>query len=83
MPTTDRDIVVVGFGPAGSTLAALLAHRGLRVLVVDRDHDIYPLPRAVHFDHEVMRVLQEVGIADDLAADTIINPGMDFLTADR
>ncbi len=82
-PDLDHDVVVVGFGPAGSTLAALLAARGLRVLVIDRDTDIYPLPRAVHFDHEIMRVLQEVGIADELADATITNPGMDFLTADR
>ncbi len=79
----DHDVAIVGFGPAGSTLAALLAARGIRVLVADRDLDIYPLPRAVHFDHEIMRVLQEVGIADELAGDTIVNPGMDFLTADR
>jgi 3-(3-hydroxy-phenyl)propionate hydroxylase len=79
----DHDVVVIGFGPVGSTLAALLARRGLRVLVVDRDTEIYPLPRAVHLDQEIMRVLQEVGIADDLSGATIVNPGMDFLTADR
>jgi 3-(3-hydroxy-phenyl)propionate hydroxylase len=79
----DHDVVVIGFGPAGSTLAALLARRGLRVLVAERDHDIYPLPRAVHFDHEIMRTLQEVGIADELSADTIVNPGMDFITGDK
>jgi 3-(3-hydroxy-phenyl)propionate hydroxylase len=81
--TCDHDVVVVGFGPAGSTLACLLALRGLDVLVVDRETKIYPLPRAVHFDEEIMRVLQELGIADELSADTIVNPGMDFLTADR
>jgi 3-(3-hydroxy-phenyl)propionate hydroxylase len=79
----DHDVVIIGFGPVGSTLAALLALRGLRVHVVDRDTDIYPLPRAVHFDQEIMRVLQEVGIADELSAATIVNPGMDFLAADR
>ncbi|MEI8239177.1 MAG: bifunctional 3-(3-hydroxy-phenyl)propionate/3-hydroxycinnamic acid hydroxylase, partial [Actinomycetota bacterium] len=79
----DHDVIIVGFGPAGSTLAGLLAKRGLDVLVIDRDTDIYPLPRAVHFDHEIMRVVQELGIADALAADTIVNPGMDFLTAER
>jgi 3-(3-hydroxy-phenyl)propionate hydroxylase len=79
----DHDVVIVGFGPAGSALAGLLALRGLSVLAIDRDTDIYPLPRAVHFDQEVMRVAQELGLADALVADTIVNPGMDFLTADR
>jgi 3-(3-hydroxy-phenyl)propionate hydroxylase len=81
--TTDHDVVIVGFGPAGATLAALLARHGVAVLVVDRDTDIHALPRAVHFDHEIMRVLQEVGIADELYPDLIVNAGMDFLTADR
>lgn len=79
----DHDVVIIGFGPVGSTLAALLAARDVTVHVIDRDTDIYPLPRAVHFDQEIMRVLQEVGIADELSAATIVNPGMDFLTADR
>jgi len=77
----DHDIVVVGFGPVGSTLAALLARRGLRVLVVDRETEIFPLPRAAHFDHEVMRVLQELGCTDEVGPATILNPGMEFITA--
>ena len=31
------DVAVIGGGPAGSTLAALLAQRGLRVALIDRD----------------------------------------------
>jgi 3-(3-hydroxy-phenyl)propionate hydroxylase len=79
----DHDVVIIGFGPVGSTLAALLASRGLHVLAVDRETEIYPLPRAVHFDQEIMRVVQEVGCADELAPSIIVNPGMDFITADR
>jgi 3-(3-hydroxy-phenyl)propionate hydroxylase len=82
-PTTDHDVIIIGFGPVGSTLAGLLAQRGLRVLAVDRDTEIHPLPRAVHFDQEIMRVLQELGCADTVGAATIANPGMDFVTADR
>ncbi|MFZ4719894.1 MAG: bifunctional 3-(3-hydroxy-phenyl)propionate/3-hydroxycinnamic acid hydroxylase [Ilumatobacteraceae bacterium] len=79
----DVDVVVVGFGPVGTTLSALLARRGLRVLAVDRDTELFPLPRAAHIDHEIMRILQEVGCADAVAPATIINAGMDFLAADR
>lgn len=57
--------------------------RGLSVIVVDRDVDIFPLPRAAHIDHEILRVLQEFGCLDDIAHVVRPNPGMDFLTADR
>lgn len=79
--TTDTDVVVVGFGPVGATLAGLLATRGVRTVVVDREIDIYPLPRAAHVDHEIMRIMQELGCADEMLAEMRPNRGMDFLTA--
>jgi 3-(3-hydroxy-phenyl)propionate hydroxylase len=60
--THHYDVIVVGAGPTGATLAALLGQAGHRTLVLERDVDVYPLPRAVHMDHEIMRVLQEIGL---------------------
>ncbi|MEO8279766.1 MAG: bifunctional 3-(3-hydroxy-phenyl)propionate/3-hydroxycinnamic acid hydroxylase [Ideonella sp.] len=75
------DVALVGFGPAGATLANLLALRGLSVLALDREADIYRLPRAIHFDGECMRVFQTIGIADEMAPDLIVSPGMKFVDA--
>ena len=83
MTRTSTDLLIIGFGPTGATLAGLAARRGLRVTVVDRDREIYPLPRAVQCDHEVLRILQEIGCADEIMAGSIINDGITFLTADR
>ena len=58
-----HDVPIVGFGPVGATLANLLAQQGMKVLVLDREADIYQLPRALHFDGECMRVFQAAGIA--------------------
>jgi 3-(3-hydroxy-phenyl)propionate hydroxylase len=58
------DVVVVGLGPTGATLAAMLGQRGLKVVAFDRLLDLYPSPRAIGFDHDFMRVMQELGIAD-------------------
>src|SRR5262245_1134004 len=58
--------IIVGAGPTGATLAALLGQRGHRVLVIERETNVYPLPRAVHMDHEVARVLQEIRVLDRL-----------------
>lgn len=75
------DVAVVGYGPAGATLANLLALRGLQVLVLEREADIYRLPRAIHFDGEAMRVFQTIGIADELEPKLVVAPGMRFVNA--
>ena len=56
------DVAIVGYGPAGATLANLLGQYGLSVLVLEREAEIYPLPRAIHFDGEVMRVFETAGL---------------------
>lgn len=76
---TDFDVAIVGCGPTGATLANLLALQGTKTLIIDREADIYALPRAVHFDDEVMRVFQTVGVADDLSKLVHVNPGMRFV----
>ena len=77
----DVDVVVVGCGPVGATLGNLLGHHGLTAAIFERELDVYHLPRASHFDGEVMRVFQSVGLADDIAPLTCGIDGMDFLDA--
>jgi flavoprotein hydroxylase len=64
------DVAIVGWGPVGQALAILLALRGRRVGVFEKQAAAYPLPRAVHFDHEVGRILQATGIGGALAGRT-------------
>lgn len=73
------DVAVVGLGPVGATLANLLALRGLSVVVVERETDIYSLPRAIQFDGEVMRTFQAIGIADELLPDLVVAARMVFI----
>lgn len=77
--TLCADVCIVGYGPVGATLANLLADCGLSVLVLEREADIYPLPRAVHFDDEVMRVFQSLGLAERILPNTHVSPGMRFV----
>ncbi len=76
------DLVISGLGPTGVTLANLLGRRGWRILAVDAATDIYPLPRAITADQEVMRVLQEIGVAEEVLRDSATHPGADFLGVD-
>ncbi len=68
--TLDAEVAVVGYGPVGTTLAILLARLGRSVVVLERRPEPYPLPRAVHFDNEVGRILQSCGIGEELRAIT-------------
>lgn len=79
---TQYDVGIVGYGPVGATMATLLARAGLAVAVFERDSAPYALPRAGHFDGEIMRVLQSAGIADALAPSLAVGVGMKFLAAD-
>ena len=60
---TELDVIVLGYGPVGHVMAALLGHTGWRVGVIDRQLGLYPLPRIGHLDHEVMRILQALDSA--------------------
>jgi len=64
----DCDVAIVGAGPSGLVLAILLAQLGRSVIVLERWPAPYTLPRAVHFDDEVGRLLQSCGIGDELRA---------------
>ncbi len=70
------DVAIVGYGPVGEMAAILLALRGRRVIVFERWPAMYPLPRAVLFDHEIGRALQSVGLADEARA--ISEPGVTY-----
>ena len=61
---TDFDVIVVGFGPAGAIATGMLGQAGLRTLAIDRSTEVYGKPRAIAIDHEILRVLQNMGVAE-------------------
>jgi 3-(3-hydroxy-phenyl)propionate hydroxylase len=60
----DTDVIVVGLGPVGAALAALLGRYGIRVLAIDQATEIFTKPRAIALDNEALRILQLVGVRD-------------------
>jgi 3-(3-hydroxy-phenyl)propionate hydroxylase len=60
----DTDVIVVGLGPVGAALAALLGRYGVRVLAIDKAAEIFTKPRAIALDNEALRILQLVGVQE-------------------
>lgn len=58
------DVLVVGFGPVGATIANLLGLYGVDVLVVDKAVEIFMAPRAIALDNEALRILQLAGVGE-------------------
>jgi len=75
------DVAIVGYGPTGATLAKLLGMQGLAVAVLEREPGLLRLPRAVHFDGEVMRIFETAGIAGALAPRVRPSGGMRYVNA--
>jgi 2-polyprenyl-6-methoxyphenol hydroxylase-like FAD-dependent oxidoreductase len=63
---SDYDVAIVGYGPTGMTLAALLGQLGRRVVVLERYTGLYNLPRAACFDDEIMRTFQKLGLVAEI-----------------
>jgi len=63
---TEYDVAIIGLGPVGATAANLLGRDGYKTTVIEREKDIYPKPRAIAFDHEIMRIFQSIGLSEDV-----------------
>ena len=61
------DVAIIGYGPSGQVAAGLLGQAGLKVWVAERLPDVYEIPRAISMDHEVLRVLQQLGVLEAIA----------------
>lgn len=81
--TSDPEVCIVGLGPTGLVLAHLLAERGIRVLVLEREPESYGMARAVYTDDECLRILQAAGVADEVHADMVVDLPVQWVRADR
>ncbi len=79
--TKTYQIIIIGAGPVGLSLANLLAPYGIAIAVFEKSGSIYPSPRAVHIDDETVRIFQAMGILPQLQA--FIEPfeHMQFISA--
>ncbi len=81
--STMFDVAVIGCGPVGAMAANLLGRQGLSVVVLEKETEHYPLPRAVHLDHEMMRLFQSAGVIDRVEPDMVATDGHLHVGADH
>lgn len=78
-----HDVIIIGCGPVGALAANLLGKAGLSVLVLEKEAAPHPLPRAVHIDHEMMRLFQSAGVIDRVLPDMRETDGHLHIGADH
>ena len=58
------DVIVIGLGPSGSMAALMIESYGIKVLCIEKEKEIYNLPRAVTISDQGFRMAQLAGIED-------------------
>ena len=76
------DVAVVGCGLVGAFAANLLGKTGLSTLVIERAGEVSAEPRAIHVDHEMVRLFQSVGLSEVILADMRAGEGHLHIGAD-
>jgi 3-(3-hydroxy-phenyl)propionate hydroxylase len=60
----ETEVLIVGAGPTGLTLANILGMQGIRTVLVERNAATVGEPRAVSIDDESLRTMQSIDLAD-------------------
>jgi 3-(3-hydroxy-phenyl)propionate hydroxylase len=60
----DADVAIIGYGPSGVVAANVLGKRGIKTIAVERFKDIYARARAVTVNDWTMRIVQDLGLAE-------------------
>jgi 2-polyprenyl-6-methoxyphenol hydroxylase-like FAD-dependent oxidoreductase len=79
----DPDVLIVGAGPVGLTLALGLARQGTRCRIVDRDAGPSPTSRASELHARTLEVLDAMGAAEDVLAAGLVLRVITFISRGR
>jgi len=81
--SAEVDVVIVGAGPVGLTLANILGLQGVRTLVVEERSTLIDYPRGVGLDDEALRTFQSIGLVQQILPHTVPNQILRFFDAKR
>ncbi|WP_159498992.1 FAD-dependent monooxygenase [Microbacterium sp. 18062] len=69
------DVVILGGGPTGATLALALGRRGIRTVLVDKGHEPLPGVRAGGASSLVMTIMRTLGVEQEIRDRAPVPPG--------
>ncbi|MER2135786.1 MAG: FAD-dependent monooxygenase [Arthrobacter sp.] len=72
---TETDVLVVGAGPIGMTVAALLADYGVNVVLAEKQAATSDSPRAISVTDETLRVMADIGVLQELVPEMLMDTG--------
>ena len=79
MKTSDpAQVIIVGAGPAGLTVAALLAEAGVCATVLEAESELPTNLRASTFHPPTLQMLERFGVTDKLVSEGLIAPTFQF-----
>ncbi|CAD5200151.1 bifunctional 3-(3-hydroxy-phenyl)propionate/3-hydroxycinnamic acid hydroxylase [Pseudomonas sp. FEN] len=76
----NTDVLIIGAGPTGLTLANLLGQAGVDTLIIDRKPGTVTEPRAVSIDDESLRTMQAIGLHQAVLRDVVPGYGVHYFT---
>jgi 2-polyprenyl-6-methoxyphenol hydroxylase-like FAD-dependent oxidoreductase len=82
LPST-TDVLVVGAGPVGLTLAASLEARGVDVVVLDKASEVANTSRAAVIHARTLEVLHAIDVSDELVRRGVVVPRFTVRDRDR
>ena len=75
------EVAIIGAGPVGLMVANLLGMAGVDVVVLERNHGLVGLPRAIAYDAETLRLFAQIGLFNSIADGLIQDPKVVYLNA--
>jgi 3-(3-hydroxy-phenyl)propionate hydroxylase len=82
-PPKAVDVVIVGAGPVGLTLANVLGLQGVSTLIIEERDTLIDYPRGVGLDDESLRTFQSIGLVGAVLPHTVPNQILRFFDANR
>lgn len=78
-----KDVIIIGAGPVGLTLANLLGQFGVNTVVFEGRDELIDYPRAVGIDDEALRTMQTIGLVDKVLPHTVPDQKIRIVNGDR